>query len=654
MQVTEFERQSRWAYEGNHPAMLQLAKMYYFGNNGVTKDFTAAKYWLEKVILERPEGTAIPSDAHTMYGYLYAAGEGGMCKDFGKALLHYNIARRRRYQDGSFLEGRLWELGQYKGDYEQTPNYFKATECFRAAEWQGREGMKPMIERCENLALQSHQNEHTYKNTDTFEVYLENLKMIVHDGLPLELDEYDLLCEKISLVSSITDLSLKNLFQHCYEEFDPEKLMLALLNSPSLRSLDLTGSYRLFGGSKSHLISDSMKKFCQYLPEFKYLIKLNLTDSCYPYEEMWDDKILQTLYETVRQCPSISVIIFDDQVSSHWKRQFSTLLAQDRHPRPPLIQPSMSPRSTRQVEDQAAQRYANFNSTASLNSNQITGQIKKHEIDFQHDLGRGAFGVVKFGMWCSKQVAVKQLLNDANTLSADELEKFKAEAEVLQQLDHENVVKMFGICEDSLSLLIVMEFVKLGTLHSHLHNTHFSLDDGLRMRFCLNVASGMQYVHAKNILHLDLKPLNLLVTASWIVKISDFGLARVLVSRTHSSTANNTGTLAYMDPALFKKDSSGKVKYRKANDIHSFGVVINEIWSRKSPYSGLLPMVAMAQILQGMPPDIAQNTPSLLKELINECFGEIDQRPTFDHLEHRLQEICLSEKFRTFDLPANT
>ncbi|XP_021728896.1 G-type lectin S-receptor-like serine/threonine-protein kinase LECRK3 [Chenopodium quinoa] len=193
---------------------------------------------------------------------------------------------------------------------------------------------------------------------------------------------------------------------------------------------------------------------------------------------------------------------------------------------------------------------------------------------FKEELGRGAFGVVYKGMvnggGPSIYVAVKKL----DRISSDTDEEFKTEVNVIGQTHHKNLVQLVGFCKEGDQRLLVYEYMSNGSLADYLFgDMRPSWID--RVQIAQGTATGLLYLHEEcstQIIHCDIKPQNILLDEYHNARISDFGLAKLLVlNQTHTNTAIR-GTKGYVAPEWFRnKPVTVKV------DVYSFGVLLLEI-----------------------------------------------------------------------------
>ncbi|KPM03274.1 tyrosine-protein kinase-like protein 1 [Sarcoptes scabiei] len=175
--------------------------------------------------------------------------------------------------------------------------------------------------------------------------------------------------------------------------------------------------------------------------------------------------------------------------------------------------------------------------------------IKSSELQLMEELGSGQFSVVRHGILKGKiHVAVK--LMKGGRMSE---EAFIEEAKIMNQLDHPNLVKLFGICTEHRPICIVVEYMKHGSLLSFLQkNKQRILESSQMIRFILNlaiqIADAMCYLESKNFVHRDLAARNCLVGSQNIVKVADFGLTRYIVDDEYQSTSRSKFPIRWAPP----------------------------------------------------------------------------------------------------------
>ncbi|KAL8214294.1 hypothetical protein R6Q57_003743 [Mikania cordata] len=195
---------------------------------------------------------------------------------------------------------------------------------------------------------------------------------------------------------------------------------------------------------------------------------------------------------------------------------------------------------------------------------------------FKEELGRGAFGIVYKGVIGTNIVAVKKL----DRVFDDSEKEFQAEVNAIARTHHKNLVQLLGYCDEGTHRLLVYEYMSNGALAS------FLFGDGKpswKQRCCIavGIAKGLSYLHEEcitQIIHCDIKPQNILLDDYYNAKISDFGLAKLLMMNESRTNTGIRGTKGYVAPEWFR-NTPVTVKV----DVYSFGVLLLEIIScRKS------------------------------------------------------------------------
>ena len=183
-------------------------------------------------------------------------------------------------------------------------------------------------------------------------------------------------------------------------------------------------------------------------------------------------------------------------------------------------------------------------------------------------IGTGTFSTVKLGVHriTQKKVAVKIL--DKNKIeSKDDLERIIREMQILTEMDHQNVIKIFKIYEEEDNFSIIMEYCEGGELFNYIVKKQ-RLSEDETCFFFYQIINGIEYIHSKGIAHRDLKPENLLIGKNQILKIIDFGLSNFYDGQKRLETP--CGSPCYASPEMVK----GK-KYDGFNiDIWAIGVIL--------------------------------------------------------------------------------
>jgi hypothetical protein len=201
------------------------------------------------------------------------------------------------------------------------------------------------------------------------------------------------------------------------------------------------------------------------------------------------------------------------------------------------------------------------------------------------ELGHGGFGTVVSGQHrqLDRHVAIKQL---PESLAADPAvrRRFTAEARALASLDHPHVVPVFDFVERDGVCLLVMELLPGGTLRSRVATAGgFAAPHAVAVS--LACASGLSAAHRRGILHRDVKPENMLFAASGVIKVTDFGLAKVVGGPGNSATrltqaGDVLGTPAYIAPEQVRRDG----ELSPATDVYGLATMLYELLAGTLPF----------------------------------------------------------------------
>ncbi|CAI0417850.1 unnamed protein product [Linum tenue] len=196
---------------------------------------------------------------------------------------------------------------------------------------------------------------------------------------------------------------------------------------------------------------------------------------------------------------------------------------------------------------------------------------------FREELGRGSFGIVYKGVLRSGgggssgvAVAVKKL----DKLAPEREREFKTEVNAIGRTHHKNLVTLLGYCDQASHRLLIYEYMSNGTLAGFLFALP-RLEWHHRARIALGIARGLVYLHEEcqvPIIHCDIKPHNILLDDGMTARISDFGLAKLLLSDHTRTKTVIRGTRGYVAPEWFKN-----VAITAKVDVYSFGVMLLEI-----------------------------------------------------------------------------
>ena len=205
----------------------------------------------------------------------------------------------------------------------------------------------------------------------------------------------------------------------------------------------------------------------------------------------------------------------------------------------------------------------------------------------------------------------KQLVGDAASK-----ERFINEARAASAIDHPNICTIYDIGEkEDGQLFIAMRYYEGETLRARLRRTPLPHEEARSI--VLQLAGALGAAHARGIVHRDIKPDNVFLTADGVVKILDFGLAKLERLPHDSDTLSASGTVAYMAPEQLRGEDADA-----RSDIWALGILLFEMLTQRLPFQGYIHAAMMYSILNEEPEDLARilpDVPEPLNVLYREC-----------------------------------
>ncbi|XP_018324086.1 tyrosine-protein kinase Abl isoform X3 [Agrilus planipennis] len=270
-------------------------------------------------------------------------------------------------------------------------------------------------------------------------------------------------------------------------------------------------------------------------------------------------------------------------------------------------------------------------------------EIDRTDIIMRHKLGGGQYGDVYEAVWkrYNMTVAVKTLKEDTMALK-----DFLEEAAIMKEMKHPNLVQLMGVCTREPPFYIITEFMSKGNLLDYLRNGNKEqINAVVLMYIATQIASGMSYLESRSFIHRDLAARNCLVGENHLVKVADFGLARLMRDDTYTAHAGAKFPIKWTAP-----EGLAYNKFSTKSDVWAFGILLWEIATYgMSPYPGVDLTDVYHMLEKGYRMECPPGCPPKIYELMRQCWQwHAHERPTFKEihhaLEHMFQESSITEE----------
>ncbi|MEW5763139.1 MAG: Stk1 family PASTA domain-containing Ser/Thr kinase [Bacillota bacterium] len=236
----------------------------------------------------------------------------------------------------------------------------------------------------------------------------------------------------------------------------------------------------------------------------------------------------------------------------------------------------------------------------------MIGRTLSNRYLIEEQLGGGGMAVVYKAQDCLLQrpVTVKVLRSE---FAADEefVQRFHREARAVASLSHPNIVNVYDVGQDGDIHYLVMEYIDGEDLKTRLRRQG-ALDVQLAVGIARQVCDALEHAHQHRIIHRDVKPHNILLTASGRAKLADFGIAREATGTTLAVTQNLMGSVHYFSPEQARGEPADA-----RSDIYSLGVVLYEMLTGSVPFGGNNPVAVALKHVQELPPPLYAKNPAL-------------------------------------------
>ncbi|EDR26015.1 tyrosine protein kinase, putative [Entamoeba dispar SAW760] len=256
---------------------------------------------------------------------------------------------------------------------------------------------------------------------------------------------------------------------------------------------------------------------------------------------------------------------------------------------------------------------------------QISTRLDPDEIKEENKIGEGSFGIVYIGEFRGNQVAIKKMKQIEE--NENKMKEFEKEVMMLDKIRSEYIIHFYGAVFIPNKICMITEYAKYGSIQDLINKrTNTEIPNKIKIKFMLDGAKGISYLHSNGILHRDIKPDNFLVITlddniGVNCKLTDFGSSRnINMMMTNMTFTKGIGTPKYMAPEVLNREH-----YKMASDIYSYSITILQIITWEDPFpktSYPHPWDIADSIMSGKRPTIIQEVKEDIKEIIEKTWKQ--------------------------------
>ncbi len=257
----------------------------------------------------------------------------------------------------------------------------------------------------------------------------------------------------------------------------------------------------------------------------------------------------------------------------------------------------------------------------------------------EKEIGHGAMGYVfKAVSSPGGEAAAVKVMSPGFSMNESMVNRFKREAELLKELNHPNIVKIFDVNMEGELKYFVMEFISGASLAEELKGGPLPVEEVIGIAW--QVSGALRSAHEAGIIHRDIKPANIMRDETGRIKLTDFGIARVVGLSGLTSAGTFVGTPAYMSPEQTLGKEPGVT-----SDIYSFGVVLYEMLTGEAPFKSDNPLEVMrkhAYEEPSPPKELNNKVPAVFSQLVMGMLKKEQRKriPNLKVFEGQLQDCA--------------
>lgn len=259
-------------------------------------------------------------------------------------------------------------------------------------------------------------------------------------------------------------------------------------------------------------------------------------------------------------------------------------------------------------------------------------EIPRESLKLEKKLGAGQFGEVWMATYNKHtKVAVKTMKPGSMSVEA-----FLAEANLMKTLQHDKLVKLHAVVTEE-PIYIITEFMAKGSLLDFLKSNEGSKQPLPKLiDFSAQISEGMAFIEQRNYIHRDLRAANILVSATLVCKIADFGLARVIEDNEYTAREGAKFPIKWTAPEAINFGS-----FTIKSDVWSFGILLMEIVTYgRIPYPGMTNPEVIRALERGYRMPRPEHCPEELYNIMTRCWkNRPEERPTFEYIQSVLDDF---------------
>ncbi|MDH3676627.1 MAG: protein kinase, partial [Anaerolineae bacterium] len=254
----------------------------------------------------------------------------------------------------------------------------------------------------------------------------------------------------------------------------------------------------------------------------------------------------------------------------------------------------------------------------------MSGSLLNGRYRLQEQLGEGGAGVVfkAEDIQLKRTIAIKLLMAEGQ-MTDDKLQRFQGEARSVARLNHPNIITLYDYAEEQGRPYLVIEYIPgedLWELDNRYAPELMPLEESLPI--VDGILAALEYSHAHHVVHRDLKPENVMITPDKVVKVMDFGLARIEGQSRLTEDGLVAGTAAYLAPEL----AMGELGDHRV-DLYALGVMMYELFTGRRPFSGDDPLTVISQHIHASVVPPQHYNPAMPNELQRIVLKLLSKKP---------------------------